>query len=116
VPPAVVTLISTVPALPAGVVAVMVVSLTTVTLVAAAPPTVTPVAPVRAVPVIVSDVPPDVEPLVGLTEDTLGGIAAIVMVTARVESFATLASDTIEKLSVPTAPAAGVYVIWLSGS
>jgi hypothetical protein len=64
--------------------------------------------------VIVTDVPPDVEPLVGLTEDTLGGTAAIVIVTATVESFAASPSAAIEKRSVPTAPATGVYVIWLS--
>jgi hypothetical protein len=60
------------PVLPAGVVAVMVVLFTTVTLVAAVPPIVT-VAPVaKLVPVMVTAVPPSVEPLLGLTPVTLG--------------------------------------------
>ena len=56
-PPGVVTVMSTVPALPAGVVAVICEALTTVKLVAAFDPNVTAVAPVRLVPVIVTDVP-----------------------------------------------------------
>ena len=61
----VVTRTLAVPAVPAGVVAVMLVALTTLTLVAATPPMVTPVAPVKLVPVMVTLVPPAVEPAFG---------------------------------------------------
>ncbi len=61
------------PAVPAGVSAVTLVAETTTTLVAATPPTVTLLAPVRFVPVIVIDVPPRVEPLLGLTDVIVGG-------------------------------------------
>ena len=60
------------PAVPAGVSAVTLVAETTTMLVAATPPTVTLVVPVRFVPVIVIDVPPRVEPLVGLTDVRVG--------------------------------------------
>jgi hypothetical protein len=53
----------------------MLVELTTTTLVAAAPPMVTPVAPVKPVPVIVTGVPPAVEPEVGEMDVTVGGDA-----------------------------------------
>ena len=67
VPPAVVTVTSFSPALPAGVIAVMEVALTTITLVAETPPTFTLVAPVKLVPLMVIEVPPNVVPDVGLT-------------------------------------------------
>ncbi len=54
VPPGVVTVTSTVPAVPAGAVAVMLVALLTVKLVAAVEPNLTAVAPVKLVPVIVT--------------------------------------------------------------
>jgi hypothetical protein len=61
------------PAVPAGVVAVIVVPFTTATFVAAVLPNVT-VAPVaKFVPVIVTAVPPPVDPLFGLTLLTVGG-------------------------------------------
>ena len=67
------TVTVTAPALPAGVVAVIVVLFTTTTLVAEVPPNVT-VAPVaKFVPVIVTAVPPSVDPLFGLTLVTVGG-------------------------------------------
>ena len=70
--PAFVTVTVTAPVLPAGVVAVIVVPFTTTTFVAAALPNVT-VAPVaKFVPVIVTDVPPNVEPLLGETLLTVG--------------------------------------------
>ena len=72
VPPAVVTAIVFAPAVLAGVTAVILVDETTTTLVAATPPTVTLDAPVSAVPVIVIAVPPNVDPDVGETEDTVG--------------------------------------------
>ena len=71
--PPTVTVTVTAPALPAGVVAVICVPLTTTTFVAAAPPNVT-VAPVaKFVPVIVTAVPPAVDPLFGDTPLTVGG-------------------------------------------
>ena len=72
VPPAVVTKTLAIPALPAGVVQVAVVLLFTLKAEQAEPPTVMPVAPVRLVPVMVMDVPPVVDPLVGETEVTVG--------------------------------------------
>jgi hypothetical protein len=71
--PPTVTVTVTAPALPAGVVAVIWVALTTTTLVAAVAPNVT-VAPVaKFVPVIVTAVPPAVNPLVGEILVTVGG-------------------------------------------
>ncbi len=73
VPPGVVTTTCFAPAVPAGVTAVMVVVEVTFSAVAATPPTVTLVVPAtKFVPVIVIDVPPIVEPLVGLTDVILG--------------------------------------------
>ena len=72
VPPAVVTVTSTVPAPSAGEVAVIDVALLTVKPAAAVPPKLTAVAPVKPVPVIVTDVPPAVVPLFGLTLVTVG--------------------------------------------
>jgi hypothetical protein len=71
VPPAVVTLTSTVP-VPAGEVAVIEVPEMTVKLVAGVAPKVTAVAPVRFVPVIVTEVPPARGPDVGEIEVTVG--------------------------------------------
>ena len=72
VPPGVVTVMSTVPAEPAGAVAVIEVALLTVKPVALVAPNLTAVAPVRLVPVIVTLVPPAVGPAVGLTLLTVG--------------------------------------------
>jgi hypothetical protein len=67
-----VTVTVTGPALPAGVVAVIEVLLTTTTLVAAAPPNVTVAPDAKFVPVIVTAVPPDIEPVFGETLLTVG--------------------------------------------
>jgi len=67
-----VTVTVTAPAFPAGVVAVMLVLLTTTTFVAAAPPNVTVAPAAKFVPVIVTDVPPAVDPVFGLTLLTVG--------------------------------------------
>ena len=61
-----VTVTVTAPALPAGVVAVICVPLTTTTFVAAALPKVTVAPAAKFVPVIVTAVPPAVDPLFGL--------------------------------------------------
>jgi hypothetical protein len=70
-----VTVTVTAPALPAGVVAVIWVPLTTTTLVAAAAPNVTVAPAAKFVPVIITDVPPSVDPLAGLTLLTVGAEA-----------------------------------------
>ncbi len=75
VPPGVVTVTSTVPAVPAGAVAVSEVPDTTVMPVAAAVPNLTAVAPPRLVPVTVTVVPPVAGPEVGLTPVTVGSPA-----------------------------------------
>ena len=71
--PPTVTVTVAVPALPAGVVAVMVVLLTTAILVAAAPPNVTVAPAAKFVPVMVTAVPPVVDPVLGDTPPTVGG-------------------------------------------
>jgi hypothetical protein len=70
--PTLVTVTVTAPALPAGVVAVIDVPLTTTMLVAAVLPNVTVAPEAKLVPVIVTAVPPAVEPLLGLTLVTVG--------------------------------------------
>jgi hypothetical protein len=67
-----VTVTVTAPALPAGVVAVIVVLFTTATFVAAVLPNVTAAPATKFVPVIVTAVPPAVDPLLGLTLLTVG--------------------------------------------
>jgi hypothetical protein len=69
----VVTVIVTAPALPEGAVAVMLVLLNTVTFIAAVEPNVTVEPDAKFVPVIVTTIPPDVDPLFGLTPLTVGG-------------------------------------------
>jgi hypothetical protein len=71
VPPGVVTLTSTVP-VPAGDVAVICVAEMTVKLAAAVAPKVKAVAPVNPVPVIVTNVPPVVDPDVGVIDVRIG--------------------------------------------
>jgi hypothetical protein len=72
VPPAVVTVTSTVP-IPAGEVAVIWVALLTVKEAAALLPKLTAVAPEKLVPVMVTLVPPCIGPVFGLTLATAGG-------------------------------------------
>ena len=74
VPPGVVTVTSTVPAVSAGAVAVMLVALLTVKLVAAVEPNLTAVAPVRLVPVIVTVFVPASGPAAGATCVTAGAV------------------------------------------
>ena len=71
VPPGVVTVMSTAPAVSAGAIAVMLVAVSAV-IAAVAVPNLTAVEPVRLVPVIVTLVPPAVGPAVGLTPVTVG--------------------------------------------
>ena len=74
-PPGVVTVILTVPAEPAGEVALREVALFTVNVVACELPNITAVAPVNDVPVITTDVPPAIGPLVGEMLDIVGAAA-----------------------------------------
>lgn len=71
-PAGLVTVTVTAPAACAGVVAVICVALTTVIPVAAVPPIETAAPARKFVPVIVMAVPPAVEPVAGLTADTVG--------------------------------------------
>jgi hypothetical protein len=66
------TVTVTAPALSAGVVAVIDVALTTTTLAAAVLPNVTVAPEAKFVPVIVTAVPPAVDPLFGVTLPTVG--------------------------------------------
>jgi hypothetical protein len=70
--PFTVTVTVTAPAVPAGVIAVIVVLFVTDTFVAAVPPNVTVAPAAKFVPVIVTDVPPAVDPLFGDTFVTVG--------------------------------------------
>ena len=72
VPPAVVTTTSFAPAIPDGVVITIWVAVLLV-IEAAVPPTVTEVALERLVPVIVTEVPPNVEPIIGVNDVKVGG-------------------------------------------
>ena len=72
-PPGLLTFTITAPALPAGVVAVIVVLFVTTTFLAAVPPNVTVAPAAKFIPVIVTAVPPAVDPLFGLTLVTVGG-------------------------------------------
>lgn len=73
VPPTAVTVTSTVPATPAGLVAEMLVVELTANEVAALAPNCTAVTDAKLVPVIVTDVPPVVTPVFGVTDVTVGG-------------------------------------------
>jgi hypothetical protein len=68
-----VTVTVTAPTAPAGVVAVIVVPFTTTTFVAAVEPNVTVAPLAKLVPVIVTGVPPEFDPLFGDTPVTVGG-------------------------------------------
>ena len=72
VPDVLVTVMSTVPADSAGLVAVICVELFTVKVAAAVVPKLTAVTPDKVLPVIVTTVPPATGPPVGLTEVTAG--------------------------------------------
>ena len=72
VPPVVVTVTFTVPALSAGLVAVICVAELTVTLSLLVAPKATVAPQMNPVPVIVTDVPPAVGPLFALTPETVG--------------------------------------------
>ena len=73
-PPLLVTVTSTVPAASAGAVAVIDVAEFTVTLEAAVDPNLTVFPEANPLPLMVTDVPPAVGPLAGLTAETVGAV------------------------------------------
>jgi hypothetical protein len=108
--PEFVTVTVTAPALPAGVVAVICVALTTTTFVAAVPPNVTVAPLAKFVPVMVTAVPPAVDPVFGDTLLTVGG-------TTYVNPFVRLPLCPLTVTVTVAAPAllAGVVaVIWVA--
>ncbi|OEZ89314.1 hypothetical protein JAB6_01280 [Janthinobacterium sp. HH104] len=108
VPPVVVTRTSTVP-LPLGAVAVICVALLTVKPVAAVAPKVTAVAPVKPVPVMVTLVPPAVEPAVGEMLVTVGAGIYVNWLAAPVALVPPLAVTV--TFTVPATPAGDVAVM-----
>jgi hypothetical protein len=81
--PLTVTVTVTAPEDPAGVLAVMVVLLTTVTFVAGVPPNVTVAPDPKLVPVMVTAVPPAVDPLFGDTLVTVGAFPRCARLSAE---------------------------------
>ena len=112
VPLGVVTVTSTVPAVCAGEVAVIDVALFTVNDAAGVAPNCTAVAPVKPVPVIVTDVPPAVGPLVGLTLVTVGAAGVGELVGALVAS--SCRPESVAVMSTVPVPAGAVAVIDVS--
>ncbi|BBH18908.1 hypothetical protein Back11_02530 [Paenibacillus baekrokdamisoli] len=108
VPPVVVTLTSTVPALPAGAVAVICVAEFTVKPVAAVAPNVTAVAPDRFVPINVTVVPPDVGPDVG---EMLVIVGAAVNVYWSAADVADVPPGVVTRTSTVPEPTGAVAVI-----
>src|SRR5439155_27006024 len=101
---------STVPALAAGAVAVICVALLKVKVAAGAAPNLTAETPVNPVPVMTTDVPPAVLPLVGLTPVTIGTGGTYVKWSAFVTALVPPAVVTVTS-TVPAAPAGAVAVI-----
>ena len=103
VPPGVVTVTSTSPAFSAGLVAVICESLTTVKDGEAVAPKLTAVAPVKPDPVIVTEVPPEVDPDVGAIAATTGP-GSIIKLSATLVAEVPLGSMTVTS-TVPEDPA-----------
>src|SRR5262249_25820865 len=113
VPPAVVTVTSTVPT-PVGEVAVIWLALSTVKEPAALLPNLTAVAPEKLVPVMVTLLPPDVGPVFGLTLATVGGPTCACTSpywSAALRGLATTAPATVT--GTASMPAGEVGVIWV---
>ncbi len=89
-----VTVIFTVPALPAGEVAVICADEFTVKLVAALPPKSTAVAPFRFTPLMVTEVPPANGPAAGVTPLTMGVVLLKPRSAARVARAAAYCSGS----------------------
>jgi hypothetical protein len=108
----VVTVMSTVPAAAAGDVAVIWLALSAVNADALAEPNLTAEAPVRFVPVIVTDVPPPVGPLFGLTLVTAGAGGGLL--TPYGADVTWDGSEVVETESVNVlACAAGFVTFWI---
>jgi hypothetical protein len=108
-PPGVVTVASTAPAAPAGVVAVSDVSEPTVNDAAGVAPKLTAVAPVKADPVIVTVVPPASGPAAGLTLLTVGPL--VYVNRSRVDVADVPPAVVTVRSTVPALPAGAVAVI-----
>jgi hypothetical protein len=106
-----VTVTVTAPAVPAGVVAVIVVLLTTTTLVAAAAPKVTVAPEAKFVPVTVTDVPPRLDPLFGLTLVTVGGATYVNPPVRLPERPFVLVTVTVAAPAVPAGVTAVIVVL-----
>ena len=109
VPPAAVTVISTVPAAPAGEVAVICVALFTVYDVALVLPNFTAVAPLNAVPVITTEVPPLTVPEDGVIPVTVGTATYVNWSAVTVADVPVAVVTAIS--TVPAVPAGEVAVI-----
>jgi hypothetical protein len=115
-PPAVVTVTSTVPE-PGGEVAVICEALTTLTFVAPLCPKLTAVAPVRLVPVIVTLVPPPVGPEVGLIAVTVGGggplpiVYGLEFTAVRSEDVATAIVSTVDCVDGFVTPSSSMVML-----
>src|SRR5271166_4739192 len=109
VPDGVVTVVSTVPAASAGVVAVIWVDELTVKVVAGLAPKSTVVAPVKSVPVIVTTVPPWVVPELGLTLVTVG--AGVTKVKWSAPELAEVPDGVVTVVSTVPAASAGVVAV-----
>ncbi len=116
VPAKVVTVMSMVPALPAGAAAVIEPSELNVNQLAARVPNFTPVTPVKLLPEMVTIVPPAADPDVGVTDVTLATVAAVVVnwSALEVEEVPALVVTVIS--TVPVANAGAVAVICVSES
>jgi hypothetical protein len=86
VPAGVVTVTSTDPDDPAGDTAVKVVDEVTLNDTAAIDPNLTAVAPLKPLPVTVTEVPPAIEPVFGLTFVTVGGAGGVTPVPATIST------------------------------
>ena len=111
-PPGVVTTISTAPAVPAGEVAVMEVSEFTAKGKAPASPKATNVTPMKALPVMVTDVPPAVGPATGLMPVT-AGLSPYVNWSAGLGRLVPAGPVTLTS-TTPVAPAGDVAVMEVS--
>src|SRR5258708_20924111 len=110
VPPAVVTVTSTVPT-PVGEVAVIWVALLTVKEAAALLPNLTAVAPEKLVPVMVTLLPPDVGPVFGLTLVT---VRAGTQLNSSLQIMSLVPSSLDTNTSTVPTPAGEVAVIWVA--
>ena len=113
VPPAVVTVTSTVPIVPAGEVAFIIVALTKVTFADVALPNCTRGVPVNPVPVMVTAVPPKVVPVAGVMLVTVGAAAPYVNISAAEVTDVPPGVVTVTSMD-PAVPAGLVTVIELS--